>query len=278
MLSFSDESEPLDKFVSDYTNSVIEQAIKMAISDGLSESAIMDVIEDVTASNNSNTPRKGSKVNHLDTSRTPRRRPDQLAMGFNYHSDVVVKESPKTLHGEIIPIDMAKQPREKPDQLAVGFSYHSDVIVKESPKVVKGDTVQESSPLTPRRRARDQLAVGFSYHAKLLAKDLAVDYNENYTKTENRNQNDENNVTPEKTNVETVIPKSGKKSVSDMFAVGFSYNSDLVLKESLEELNANSDMEVKETHKEETENEDKDVHVAEPCDMIGETRVAGSVW
>ena len=280
-LIFSDDSEPLDKFVSDYTSSVIGQAIKLAISDGLSESMIMDVIEDVTA-NNSETPRKGPKVTPLDPLRTPRRRPDQLAMGFNYHSDIVVKESPKTLHGEIIPIDLSKQPREKPEQIAVGFNYHSDVIVKNSPKVLNGDSQEDSSPMTQRRRARDQLAVGFSYHAKLLAKDV-VDHNENYTKTENKNdnhatENGVDDVTPEKTNmeVETVIPKSGKKSLSDTYAVGFSYNSDLMVKEGLD-INGHVETEEVDSQGNVKENENINGEVVS-CDMVGETRVAGSVW
>lgn len=294
--------ESLDKFVSDYTSSVIDQAIKIAISDGLSESAIMEVIEDVTGSNLANTPKKGNgnvcdtpkmgKLTPLDLSRTPRQRPDQLAIGFNYHADVVVKESPKTVHGEIIPIDLSRRPRERPEQIAVGFSYHSDMIVKESPRDPSGEILTESSPATPRRRARDQLAMGFSYHSKLLAKDVVVDHNENLTKAENENQDSrkeetQNNVTPEKaTDVERIVPKSGKKSISDTFAVGFSYNSDLIVKESMDQANGNVDAQdaeeeskiVEKNNEEVMENGDLNGNIAELADMAGELKLAGSVW
>lgn len=279
-------ADSLDKFVSDYTNTVIDQAIKIAISDGLSESAIMEVIDDVTSANVSPIPRKMTKVTPLDPSRTPRRRPDQLAMGFNYHSDIVVKESPKTLHGEIIPIDMSKQPREKPEQFAIGFNYHSDVIVKESPKAANGEILSEVSPATPKRRARDQLALGFNYHSQLLAKDVVVDHNENVTKTENKNQVqvNENSVTdtsisPVKDNVETMMPKSAKKSVSDTFAVGFSYNSDLMMKESMDQVNGNLDSGVMEVEEKVVENgEINDNDIVEISDMVGEVKLAGSMW
>ena len=271
----------------------------------------MEVIEDVTAgnlntqrkgaSNASDTPSKG-KLTPLDPSRVPRCRSDQLAMGFNYHADVVVKESPKTLHGEIIPIDLSKQPREKPEQIAIGFNYHSDVIIKESPRAPTGEVIVEPSPTTPRRRARDQLAMGFSYHSKLLAKDVVVDHNENISKTENMNQekgiNDSakdeilNNLTPEKsTDIETVVPKSAKKSISDTFAVGFSYNSDLMMKESLDQVNGNGDAQdaesevveksgkiVEKTESEIVENGDLNGSMAELVDMAGEMKLAGSLW
>lgn len=279
-------ADSLDKFVSDYTNTVIDQAIKIAISDGLSESAIMEVIDDVTLANISPTPRKGAKVTPLDPLRTPRRRPDQLAMGFNYHSNIVVKESPKTLHGEIIPIDLSKQPREKPEQFAIGFNYHSDVIVKESPKPLNGEILSEVSPATPKRRARDQLALGFNYHSQLLAKDVVVDHNENVTKTENKNQVKvkENSVTnsqqtPEKDNIETIMPKSAKKSFSDTFAVGFSYNSDLMMKESMDQVNGNLDSGIMEVEEKVMENEEINGNdIIEISDMVGEVKLAGSMW
>ena len=307
---FSDKTdkseESLDKFVSDYTSNVIDQAIKIAIGDGLSESTIMEVIEDVTTANLSDTYRKG-KLTPLDPSRAPRSRPDQLAMGFNYHADVVVKESPKTLHGEIIPIDLSKQLREKPEQIAIGFGYHSDVIVKESPRAPTGEIIIESSPSTPRRRARDQLAMGFSYHSKLLAKDVVVDHNENIAKAENMNlENDTcgnakdesvENITPEKSNeVEAIVPKSAKKSISDTFAVGFSYNSDMMMKESLDQVNGNGDAQdtesenveknketaektgLNEINGEVVENGDLNGNMAELVDMAGEMKLAGSVW
>ena len=262
----------------------------------------MEVIEDVTGSNLANTPKKGNgnvcdtpkkgKLTPLDLSRTPRQRPDQLAIGFNYHADVVVKESPKTVHGEIIPIDLSRPPRERPEQIAVGFSYHSDMIVKESPRDPSGEILTESSPATPRRRARDQLAMGFSYHSKLLAKDVVVDHNENLTKAENENQDSRkeetrNNVTPEKaTDVERIVPKSGKKSISDTFAVGFSYNSDLIVKESMDQANGNVDAQdaeeeskiVEKNNEEVMENGDLNGNIAELADMAGELKLAGSVW
>lgn len=256
----------------------------MAIGEGLSESTIMEVIEDVTTCNIADTPRKG-KLTPLDPSRVPRPKPDQLAMGFNFHSDVVVKESPKTLHGEIIPIDLSKQPRERPEQIAVGFNYHSDVIVKESPRAPNGEILIEPNPTTPRRRARDQLAVGFSYHSKLLAKEVVADHNENIAEAENKNDvKDEtvDNLTPEKDNeVEPSVPNSCKKSFSDTFAVGFSYNSDLMMKEGIDLVN-DDDAKTQETEVEGemiVENgEATEDGVAVISEMIGEMRVAGSVW
>lgn len=232
----------VDDFVTDYTEEIIQQAMKMALGDGLSESAIMEVIEEVTSVDQVSTPRKNGKLTRLDVNRTPRQRPEQLALGFNYHSDLVVQQSPKTVRGEIIPLDTLQKPRERPEQLAVSFNYLAEQLVKDSPKTETGEVVIAGVITTPRRLARDNLAVGFNYHSDQIAKlsspkdekenEKALDVNainqKNDTRTLLKQNFKENNDT-----------KSTKRSISDTFAVGFSYNSDQIKKEALDEINGN---------------------------------------
>lgn len=227
----------------------------MAISDGLSESAILEVIEDVTSADRMNTPYKRMKPARVDLNRTPRSRPEQLALGFNYHSDLVVKQSPKTVKGEIIPLDSLPQPRERPEQLAVGFSYLAEQLVKESPKSETGEVIIPGVVSTPRRLARDQLAIGFNYHSDLIARDSPKE-----TPTENGHMTNDLHAMNKKNDMVTLMSdnhngcnenylntcevghkvKSAKRSISDTFAVGFSYNSDQVNLKSLDELNGNA--------------------------------------
>ncbi|XP_045196920.2 uncharacterized protein LOC123551790 [Mercenaria mercenaria] len=241
----------VDELVTDYTEQVIQEAMKMAISDGLSESAIMEVIDDVTSGGKISTPRKHGKQAKLDVSRTPRCRPEQLALGFNYHSDLVVQQSPKTVRGEIIPLDTLPQPRERPEQLAVSFNYLAEQLIKESPKTETGEVLIPGVITTPRRLARDQLAIGFNYHSDLIAKDSPSKGNQN----ENIEVSEDKNAKNKKNNSHTLMNgihngcseelgvnskvKSAKRSISDTFAVGFSYNSDQIIKESLDEINGN---------------------------------------
>ncbi|XP_060567470.1 uncharacterized protein LOC132726209 isoform X2 [Ruditapes philippinarum] len=233
----------VDDFVTDYTDEIIQQAMKMALGDGLSESAIMEVIEEVTSVDQISTPFKRNKQTKLDVNRTPRRRPDQLALGFNYHSDLVVQQSPKTVRGEIIPLDTLQKPRERPEQLAVSFNYLAEQLVKDSPKTETGEVIIEGVVTTPRRLARDQLAVGFNYHSDQIAKLSSP-------KEENMDSNEELDIDyiNQKNDTLTLMNgdikghdevKSAKRSISDTIAVGFSYNSDQILKESLDKINGN---------------------------------------
>jgi DNA-directed RNA polymerase beta' subunit len=166
-----------------------------------------------------------------------------LALGFNYHSDLVVQQSPKTVRGEIIPLDTLQKPRERPEQLAVSFNYLAEQLVKDSPKTETGEVIIEGVVTTPRRLARDQLAVGFNYHSDQIAKLSSP-------KEENMDSNEELDIDSinQKNDTLTLMNgdikdhdnvKSAKRSISDTIAVGFSYNSDQILKESLDKINGN---------------------------------------
>ncbi|KAL4232693.1 hypothetical protein ACF0H5_007381 [Mactra antiquata] len=159
------------------------------------------------------TPSKRCKIAKLDVSRTPRSRPDQLAIGFNYHSDLVVKESPKTTNGEIIvDLDGETKPvlksengeiltpggtvhsplRQVCNQLAFGFNYHSDVVAKESPRMHKDGS-----------------------RKKVNKEKKGVNLNDRYENKENVVSKSDNTLLP-----------SSKLSECDNLAFGFSYNSD----------------------------------------------------
>lgn len=294
----------VDTCVTDYTDQVIQQAMKMAISDGLSESAIMEVIDDVTTTSTSNvtprkrdTPRKRGKLVMVDVSRMRRSRPEQLAVGFNYHSNLVIKHSPKTVKGGIIPLDTRPEPRERPEQIALGFNYHAEQLIKESPITETGKILIPGVVASPRRLARDQLAVGFGYHSDLLAKASPNKIqNENAVlekASPNKNQNDNaklptknesrvlmNGCDKENANKNEIdVKKSAKRSISDTFAVGFSYNSNQIIKESLDEINGNlpEDNAVSSLIEDAVNEEGRNT-----CDVTDDVPVivlpAGSVW
>ena len=219
--------------------------MKLAISDGLSESAIMEVIDDVTCLNTSkcDTPRKRRQPIKVDLSRTPRRRPEQLAVGFNYHSDVVVKESPRTVNGQIIPLDTLPTPKERTEQLAMGFGYLADQLVKDSPKTETGEVLIPGVVKTPKRRARDQLAIGFNYHAETMAKEnsfVEIPCGKENVVIGNVELDEVKSgpVSSQIADYESNL-KSGKKLFSDTIAVGFSYNSNVYLENSLNEIDKN---------------------------------------
>lgn len=275
--------------------------MKMAISDGLSESAILEVIDDVTSSNDSKsfTPHKRCQPVKVDLARTPRQRPDQLAVGFNYHSDVVIKESPKTVNGQIIPLESLKPPKERTEQLAVGFSYQAEQLVKDSPKTEAGEVLIPGviTTGTPRRRARDQLAVGFNYHSEIIAKEQSfrcADEHEGATEGDSKNRNVKytgvDQMNEMNTNCQSLAAdcgericlntKSGKKLFKDTIAVGFSYNSDQMVKESLSEINGNlADEElVSELIEDASLGEGRNLVEAEMEENSPENLPAGSVW
>ncbi|WAR07688.1 hypothetical protein MAR_017646 [Mya arenaria] len=245
-------SQPVADSLDTFTEQVIQQAMQMAISEGLSESLIMEVIDDVTAQTNSTaTPLKPRfQPTKVDLSRTPRSRPDQLAIGFNYHSDVVVKESPRTVGGQIIVLDNLRQPREQQEQLAIGFSFHADQLVKDSPRTEKGEVLIPGVVTTPRRKTRDQLAVGFGYHSNLIAKDTDVveadkennGIENNMSASKNKafekqaGKSDESDMVMKEHNQSCIEEQKvkSKKLFQDTFAIGFSHGSSQILKQSLD--------------------------------------------
>ena len=283
----------------------------MAISEGLSESVIMEVIDDVTASGTpKSTPRKSRlQPAVVDLTRTPRARPDQLAVGFNYLSDVVIKESPKTVGGEIIVLDSLPRPRDRPEQLALGFNFHADQLVKASPRSETGEVMIPGVVLTPQRRTRDQLAVGFNYHSDCMVMDGTGDKeNQPAVKPASKTRRQlTDNVLGEKTDNKPGVcnkgldsrddkdqirspSKKGRRSLQDTVAIGFSYNSDVILKQSLSEMPGTGMSEhvtglMEDAAMDEGRNM-AEVAVGDPCggmagDNIGplsERRPAGSVW
>ncbi|KAH3725753.1 uncharacterized protein LOC127854247 isoform X2 [Dreissena polymorpha] len=231
------------QLVDDYTEQVIQKAMTMAINDGLSQSAIMEVIEDVTSITKV-TPRKQTQPTTVDLTQTPRSRFNQLAIGFNYHSEVVAKESRKTPFGEIYqPVQASKSPE---DHLAVGFSFHANQLLKDARRTECGEVIIPGVIVTPGKRTRDQLAVGFSYHANELAKDISVDAGKNEAEENEKSSKEDVPLieTLEKDlHVDIEDIKKGRKLFQDTYAIGFSYHSDLAINKQLVEINGNMDSE-----------------------------------
>lgn len=194
-------------------------------------------------------PSKRCKLTKVDVTRTPRSRPEQLALGFNFHSDLVIKQSPKTVKGEIIPLDTLPAPKERREQLAVGFNYHAEQLVRDSPKTETGEVIIPGIVKSPIRRTRDQLAVGFNYHSEIIAKESPNLCEENSKERKNLNAKKKNAVNLNdrfddendkvKIEVEKVVKYSNKITERDTVAFGFSYNSDQFLKMPLQELSSN---------------------------------------
>lgn len=218
---------------------MIQAAMRMAISDGLSESVIMEVIDDVTKldTSKSDTPRRRAQLAKVDMNRAPRNRPDQLAIGFNYHSDIVVKESPKTVNGQIIPLETLPEPKPRVEQLAVGFNYLAQELVKNSPRNETGEPIIPGVITTPRRRTRDQLAIGFSYHAEEIAKENpCIDDNEECGENKENLPEENRSTSPDLYVAKDTKQNSGKRLFSDTVAVGFSYNSDFIMEQGLSDI------------------------------------------
>ncbi|KAK3577474.1 hypothetical protein CHS0354_032325 [Potamilus streckersoni] len=182
---------------------------------------------------------------------TSRKRGEELAIGFNYHSDVLAKESSPLKveatdqnvpcgHGKPDEDGSIVTPRKRGEELAIGFNYHSDVLAKESSPLKVEATDQnvpcghrkpdeDGSIVTPRKRG-EELAIGFNYHSDVLAKessplkveatdqDLPCGHGE---PLDNAHRHDSLCNTP-----------GSRKASNDQLAIGFSYHSEILAKDS----------------------------------------------
>ena len=258
-LTRDNKGKDVDEFATEYTNGIIHEAVRIAatetcdtdkvirdairgaMDEGLSESIIMEVIDDVAKSGNvSETPSKRGKVNKVDINRTPRKRPEELAIGFNYLAEELVKHSPKTVDGGIICLDTLPPSKERPEQLAFGFNYHADKLVKESPRSPRGEIIIPGVVMGSARKARDQLAMGFNYHANVIVKESPKSCNTEERKVhlsrkkklyDSKEFADENkvvngNIRPDQGgDASQVLKQRGEK---ERFAFGFSKNAEIL--------------------------------------------------
>jgi hypothetical protein len=131
----------------------------------------------------------------------------------------------------------------------MGFSFLAEQLVKDAPKTETGEVIIPGVITSPRRLPRDQLALGFSYHSDLIAKESPSDniingnanpdeIHETNTLTNGIGHGDESDSTninaSEVDKSDESLMKSSRRCISDMFAVGFSYNSEQIMKQSLD--------------------------------------------